>query len=46
MYWLGSVQEKFELYLTSTSLLELLSEEYLRETKISIFVSHLRLFIL
>ena len=38
--------EKFELQLTSTCLLELLAEEYLRETNISIFISHLWLFVL
>ena len=37
----GSVCEKFQLYLTSTWLLELLASEYLRETNISIFISHL-----
>ena len=42
----GSVWEKFELHLTSTCLLELLAAEYLRETNISIFISHLRLFVL
>ena len=37
----GSVWEKFYLYLTSTCLLELFAAEYLRETNISIFISHL-----
>ena len=37
----GSVWEKFELHLTSTCLLELLAAEYLRETNISSFISHL-----
>ena len=42
----GSVWEKFQLSLTSTCLLELLAAEYLRETNISIFISHLLFFIL
>ena len=36
----GSVWEKFQLHLTSC-LLELLAAEYLRETNISIFITHL-----
>ena len=35
---LGSVWVKFQLHLTSTCLLELLTAEYLRETNISIFI--------
>ena len=42
----GSVWEKFEFHLTSTCLLELLAADYLRETNISIFISHLWLFVL
>ena len=41
-----SFWEKFELHLTSTCLLELLTAEYLRETNISSFISHLWLFLL
>ena len=37
----GSLWENFRLHLTSTCLLELLAAEYLRETNISIFISHL-----
>ena len=37
----GSVWENFYFYLTSTCLLEFLAAEYLRETNISIFKSHL-----
>ena len=37
----GSVSEKFQLHITSSCLLELLVSEYLRETNISIFISHL-----
>ena len=42
----GSVWEKFQLHHTSTCLLELLAAEYLRETNISFFISHLRFFVL
>ena len=42
----GSVWEKFQLHLTCTCLLELLGAECLRETNISIFVSHLWFFVL
>ena len=42
----GSVWEKFQLHLTSTCLLELLAAEYLRETNISIFITHLLFFVL
>ena len=41
-----SVWEKFWLHLTSTCLLELLAVEYLRETNISISISHLLFFVL
>ena len=37
----GSVWEKFALCLTSACLLELHPAEYLRETNISVFISHL-----
>ena len=39
-------REKFVLHLTSTCLLELFAAEYLYETNISIFISHLCLFVL
>ena len=42
----SSIWEKFQLHLTSTCLLELLAAEYLRETNISIFISHLWVFVL
>ena len=41
----GSVWEKIELHLTSTCLLKLLAAKYLRENNISIFISHLWLFV-
>ena len=41
----GSVWEIFQLHLTSC-LFELLGAEYLRETNISIYISHLLLFVL
>ena len=44
--WLGSTWEKFELPLTFTCFLELLAAEYLHETNILIFISHLWLFVL
>ena len=42
----GSVWKKFQLHLTSTCLLQLLAAEYLCETNISIFISHLLFFVL
>ena len=41
----SSVWEKFELHLTLSCLLELLAAEYLRQTNISVSISHLWLFI-
>ena len=42
----SSFWEKFELHLTSTCPLELFGAEYICETNISIFISHLWLFAL